>query len=164
MPRVKDEPVLFLDIDGVLVSADHIQRGGTSDDFDSQAVAELQRVVDETGCVIVLSSIWRLCYSLAYMRGQLIAAGMRSPCPLIDSTPDLYTRGAERSPPRGEEVKAWIESRGFTGRYVCVDDDADFLPEQPLVRTTWQKGFTKEHADECIRILRGARSDEEQVA
>src|SRR5690606_1284907 len=58
MARSKDKPVRFLDIDGVLISAEFIQQGGTSDTFDPQAVAELQRVVDETGCVIVLSSSW----------------------------------------------------------------------------------------------------------
>lgn len=154
MARSKDKPVLFLDIDGVLISAEFIQQGGTSDTFDPQAVAELRRVVDETGCVIVLSSSWRLGHSLADMRGRLIAAGMRHPCPLIDATPDLWEKDVEHSPCRGEEVKAWIETRGFEGPYVCVDDDTDFLPGQPLVRTTWAKGFTKEHADECIRILR----------
>lgn len=155
-------PLLFLDIDGVLNSSDWAvrteQRGLLG--LDPEAVARLQRVVDETGCSIILSSTWRLLHSLSEMRGLLIEAGMRSPVPLRDRTPDLTTKthtGSQilKAVGRGMEVNAWLDNIGFEGRYCCIDDDSDFLPGQPLVKTTFQSGMLDSHADQCIAILKG---------
>ena len=159
---MRDGPFLFLDIDGVLNShayARKLGKGGILG-IDPEAVKHLQRVVDETGCQIVLSSTWRLGPpgTLADVRGKLIAAGMRSPCPLIDRTPDLSRRENAflyEAVKRGEEVKHWLDALGYEGPYVCIDDDGDFLPCQPLVRTTFAEGMTAAHADQCIAILRG---------
>ena len=83
---------------------------------------------------------------------------MRHPCPLRGKTPDLSEQQSngviQIGVRRGEEVKHWIKSNGFKGRYVCVDDDSDFLPGQPLVKTDFTEGLTAEHADQCIAILR----------
>lgn len=126
--------------------------------IDPVAVAHLQRVVDETGCSIVLSSTWRLIHSLADMRGRLIEAGMRSPVPLRDKTPCLDRRQGviEVNPGRGSEVQAWLDAAGFEGRFCCIDDDSDFQSHHNLVKTDHAVGMTAEHADRCIALLRGA--------
>lgn len=155
-------PILFLDVDGVLNSHDYIDRGGSlncrTDGIDVEAVKHLQRIVDETNCSLVLSSTWRIIHSLADMRGRLKKAGMRSPIPLRDKTPvlDSVWKGSRLliARIRGDEVRKWIEDSGFTGAYVCLDDDADFHPDQPLVKTTFQHGLTASHADQCIKLLR----------
>lgn len=163
MSRWYERPILFLDVDGVLNSRAYIERGGSlscrTDGIDPQAVGHLQRIVDETGCSIVLSSTWRLIHSLADMRGRLITKGMRSPCPLRDKTPDLRARGGKiERYRRGLEVNAWISNMGFSAPYACLDDDSDFMPGQNLVQTHFDTGLMAEHADRCIRIL-GATSD-----
>lgn len=154
------KPLLFLDIDGVLNSlafAKRVKAVG-SIGIDPLAAVHLQRVVDETDCNIILSSTWRLLHSLAEMRGLLIAAGMRAPVPLVGRTPDLTTIEPRHSSilkasGRGFEINKWIEENQFTGPYVCIDDDRDFLPGQPLVQTTWQDGMQDIHATLCIDIL-----------
>lgn len=163
---MRDGPYLFLDIDGVLNSHDYARRLGKGGilGIDPDAVKHLQRVVDETGCQIVLSSTWRLGPpgTLSNVRGKLVAAGMRSPCPLIDRTPDLsYATGPDgkgiyRGARRGEEVKHWLDAMGYEGPYVCIDDDSDFLEGQPLVKTKFADGMTAAHADQCIAFLRPA--------
>lgn len=159
MSRWIERPILFLDIDGVMNSHAYIRRGGSvncrTDGIDPEAVAHLQRIVDETNCSIILSSTWRLIHTLAEMRGRLIAKGMRHPCPLRGRTPDLSEKDGviQIGARRGEEVKEWIERQGFKGRFVCLDDDGDFLPGQPLIQTTFETGLTAEHADRCIEIL-----------
>lgn len=168
-----DGPLLFLDIDGVLNSVEYLQRGGSlscvTDGIDPRAVAQLQRIVDATDCSLILSSSWRTMYTLAEMRQKLVDKGIRYPCPLRDKTPDFSFDGPRRLEDprlrsieanlsryqRGREVSAWIAEHRFSGRYVCVDDDADFLPIQPLVRTSFQQGLTVERADRCIDILKG---------
>lgn len=165
---MRDGPFLFLDIDGVLNSHEYAKARQARGEkgplgIDPTAVAHLQRVVDETGCQIVLSSTWRLGPpgTLSDVRGELIAAGMRHPCPLIDRTPDLTAQHRPGSDlwmasKRGDEVKWWLDRMGYTGPYVCIDDDSDFLPSQPLVKTTFNTGMLAEHADQCIAFLRGA--------
>ena len=168
MSRWIERPILFLDVDGVLNSHDYIRRGGslscTRDGIDPEAVKHLQRIVDETECSLILSSTWRLIHPLADMRGRLIAKGMRHPCPLRGKTPDLseqQTKGAiQIGVRRGEEVKHWIDRNRFEGRYVCLDDDSDFLPDQPLVKTNFNEGLTAAHADQCIAILKGSAVSE----
>lgn len=162
MSRWIERPILFLDVDGVLNSHAYIRRGGSlscrSDGLDPDAVTQLQRIVDETQCSLILSSTWRLIHPLAHMRGRLIEKGMRHPCPLRGKTPDLseqQTKGViQIGARRGEEVKAWIEANRFKAPYVCLDDDSDFLEGQPLVQTTFETGLTAEHADRCIALLR----------
>ncbi len=158
---MKAERVLFLDIDGVLNSVSfmkaryYLGEDNVGHALDPAAVAHLQRVVEVTGCEIVLSSTWRLIHSLADMRGMLIAAGMRHPVPLIDKTPCLDRRQGriEINPGRGKEVQAWLDRVGFEGKFCCIDDDADFLPHQNLVRTDHMVGMTAAHADRCIELL-----------
>jgi hypothetical protein len=82
------------------------------------------------------------------LRGILVGAGMRHPCPVVDKTPG---GGGFR----GNQIADWLESTGFEGRFVCLDDDSDFLPSQPLVQTENQLGLTAEHADRCIALLNG---------
>lgn len=157
-----DGPILFLDIDGVLNSVNYMRARAQAGErnvghsLDPACVAHLQRVVDETGCSIVLSSTWRLIHSLADMRGRLIEAGMRHPVPLFDKTPCLDRKHGciEINPGRGEEVQAWIDASGFDGRFCCLDDDTDFLPNQNLVHVDHMDGMTAEHAERCIELLR----------
>lgn len=156
-------PLLFLDVDGVLNSARWCREkppgGGIG--IDPSAARHLQRIIDETGCKLVLSSTWRKDYSIAVMRSKLIAAGMRDPVPLIGYTPDLDEPARpgcviNLAPTRGREVQQWIDTNGFSGPYVCLDDEVhDFLPAHPLVQTTFHNGLMREHADACIAILTG---------
>lgn len=145
-----DHPVLFLDIDGVLNSVQYAMRLKKPGmlGIDPDTIPHLQRIVDKTGCNIVISSTWRITHRLPEIRGLLVKAGMRSPCPVRDRTPG---GGGFR----GNQIAEWLENTGFDGRYVCLDDDSDFLPSQPLVQTDNQIGLTAEHADRCIAILNG---------
>lgn len=156
-----DGPILFLDFDGVLNSAAYARREGKGGilGLDPETMPHLQRIVDETDCSIVVSSSWRIGTMLSELRGNLIAAGMRHPCPVRDATPvlDSVSKGGVMiSRIRGDEVQAWIDASGYEGRYVCLDDDSDFHPHQPLVKTQWETGLTAEHADRCIALLRGS--------
>lgn len=148
----RDGPLLFLDIDGVLNSHDWAQRAPALGrrayvDLDPVAVAELQRIVVATDCALVLSSTWRRIHGLADVRGLMVAAGWQGRVPLHDKTP--YLPGALR----GTEVNVWRVTADHKAAYVCVDDDSDFLPGQPLVRTTTARGLTATEADAAIAVL-----------
>ena len=54
-----DKPILFLDVDGVLNNTEAFKSQRSMFALCGQAINRLRRVVDDTGCLIVLSSYWR---------------------------------------------------------------------------------------------------------
>lgn len=145
--------VLFLDIDGVCNSRDYLRRGRAKNrNFtlwnvtDPDAVRLVRRIVRETGCVVVLSSTWRL-------YPESVAVVRRDVCRIMDCTPDLqrgYKRGVVE---RGREVKAWLDEHPEVTQYAIIDDDSDFLPHQWHFRTTFEKGLTEDTAQAVINHL-----------
>ena len=146
------EAVLFLDIDGVLncLSTWSQPRVGAHR-LDPERIALLNEIVRRTGCLIVASSTWRHgdFAGPKSLPSILREYGLQAQfCPEW-RTPDL---GHEHS--RGEEIARWL-SRNPVGLYAIVDDDDDMLPEQMprFVRTSFERGLTREHADRLIAIL-----------
>lgn len=141
--------ILFLDIDGVCNSSDYAiskgERPGVYD-IDPVAAARVKRIVEATGCKVVLSSTWRLD---ADSREQV----KKHVCEFIGVTMDLPSAW------RGEEIRCWLldnVKRDELQAYAILDDDADFNPDQPLFKTSFKTGLTDDIADAVIRHLNGA--------
>lgn len=157
--------VLFLDVDGVL-NAWHLPDGESHEGhpIHTQKVGRLQRILDETGAKVVLSSAWRHSHTLEEMDALLTARGWRGE--LVGSTPDvwvqdasgLWTASMDADIRRGAEIRQWLEDHPEVTSYVILDDTDDMLPEQEerFVRTNPALGLTEADADEAIRILGGA--------
>ena len=130
-----DDPVkvLFLDIDGVVNNARTEKQRGDLICIDSDLASLIRRIVNNTGCEVVLSSSWRL-----FKHGRDEIERLVVKC--FDITPKL--RG-----PRGFEIQAWLMSHPEVERYAILDD-ADVLPDQRqnLFRTSWDVGLTDEIA------------------
>lgn len=148
-------PILFLDIDGVLNSVQYAIRNNIRGiwGLDPVCVALLQQIVIATNCHIVISSTWRRNYTLVAMRKVLSDTGMIKDPPIIGYTPVSKYRRL-----RGDEIEEWIDgsippTKLKSLRYVCLDDDDDFLPDQPLVRTNIETGLTEFDARKCIALL-----------
>lgn len=132
--------VLFLDIDGVM------NYEGTNNKICPKAVAILNRIISETKAKIVLSSVWRLSET---MRKEVRDAGVD----FIGITPYLPKEERMSSVGRGLEINAWLKDHPEVTKYAILDDDSDFLPDQPLFQTTWEKGLTEDIANEVIKHL-----------
>lgn len=111
--------ILFLDIDGVLNSErSSFAFNGYPHDFsahdmalfDHVAVALVRKLCAVTGCVIVLSSTWRLNFTAAQAAEAL-------DLPIIDRTPDLGSYDT-----RSSEVSAWLAEHPEVTSYAIVDD------------------------------------------
>lgn len=140
--------VLFLDIDGVCNSLEYAQRNNMNlwHATDPELVKLVRRIIDETKCDVVLSSTWRL-----YPEAREVVK--RDVCHFIDCTVD-YQAGAKRGiVERGLEVQAWLDKHPEVTRYAILDDDSDFLPDQALFKTTFEKGLTPEIAQQVIHHL-----------
>ena len=148
-----NDRIIFLDVDGVLNNGtwamemfDRGVRVYHDDLLYEPSLAQLRRIVDETGAVIVVSSSWRqITVAWQHLKEWLAKFGME----VFDKTP--YVGGV-----RGDDITAWFNRHSGDYSYVILDDDDDMDGHmEHLVRTDFDEGLTEEKADECIRRLRG---------
>lgn len=165
--------ICFLDIDGVLNSeeyncdrrdlneADYVTYNWTNA-IDPVAAERLNRLIRESGAKIVISSSWRIAFSLPEIRNILTVRGFLYSADIIDETPHRVEPTAkqhaegERSC-RGDEIAAWLGydvAKDVTG-YVILDDTADMLASQQIyfVHTSWAIGLQDADVDLAIYIL-----------
>lgn len=154
---------LFLDIDGVLNSMpylrsiwDNLSKGASSDFLEAQAleidpsrVALVNRIVEQTGCLVVLSSAWRM-YGKPAVSKWLQERG--ATFNLLDVTT------VKISASRGQEIDHWIfENGGLDTMSICILDDSKDI--DPLLdKHVWchpDEGITPGRAELAIAMLNG---------
>ncbi|AOG03238.1 HAD domain-containing protein [Bosea sp. RAC05] len=142
--------VLFLDLDGVLVTSSSRRAGGRNTSMDPAKVAMLDELVVEVGASIVVSSTWRSSHD---MPGILLAQW-----PGIPLHQDWRTgHWADIAPDatnafRGIEIADWLARHPEVSTYVVLDDETGFLPDQVanVVMTETDRGLEHQH----IALLR----------
>jgi len=150
--------ILFLDIDGVLNSAAYYAAHPEIDkweyldkhDIDPDAIAQLNRIVDATGCEIVISSGWRYTWTLNKLY-DIFKFKSYTGKGLLSSTDNL---GKLRS----DEIFRWINEHGEPDwRYCVVDDEPIDLDldrvKDIFVRTMYATGLDQVAADRVITML-----------
>ena len=161
--------VIFLDIDGVLNTKwwyTQMNRNTPKDkygyDFDPKAVANLRRIVEETGADIVISSSWK-CMGLSEMEDMWEERNL--PGKVIGLTPnsvsdellvDADIDSIKLFHIRGEEIKEWMARHGKqVSNYTIIDDMDNMLPDQQshFVQTNPEEGITEEDVQKTIKIL-----------
>lgn len=152
--------VIFLDIDGVLSLSSDINKKTQVGDFtvpylwNVVACKILNDILDATGAEIVLSSDWRIHYTLPKMRKIFDANGLYSRS-LIGYTiitkeyqyaPSRETMGIARS----HEINKWVNLHGVDN-YVAIDDLPLLgLMDGKFIRTLPEDGLTKDGLSERI--------------
>ena len=172
--------VLFLDIDGVLNSENWfayriycvknnmvniLMNFVDTDDrnikhkltmLDDRAIANLNRIVEETGCKVVLSSSWRSSIESENIFTQNLLKLKGFKYDFYDVTPRLWFE--DFSTRRGEEIKFWLDKESEKHKiesFVILDDDSDILPEQMnnFIHVDGQVGLTDRDVLTAIEIL-----------
>lgn len=139
--------LIFLDIDGVLNSANYmvkrkeakrelfLKKDSEADkreyriamaceDIDTNAVTMLNGIVFATDARVVISSTWRKSFGLNILQEILTRCGFSDARRIIGVTPCLYFErnneyGYHNSVVRGCEIKAWVEmNKGVIGHKV----------------------------------------------
>ncbi len=142
--------VIFLDIDGVLnnqeVSIRKKDEGCRV--WDEKCVNRLNRITDETGAKIVISSTWRRSKDFY----SIIVNEMGITGEIIGKTIDyLLTPNTKR----GDEIEEWLSRHPEITIFVILDDNDDMAHLiDHLIQTDFEIGLTDEHADEAIRRLK----------
>ena len=173
--------VLFLDIDGVLNSENWfayriycvknnmvniLMNFVDTDDrnikhkltmLDDRAIANLNRIIEETGCKVVLSSSWRSSIESENIFTQNLLKLKGFKYEFYDVTPRLWFN--DFSIRRGEEIQLWMDKESEKNEiesYVILDDDdSDMLPEQMnnFIHVDGQVGLTDRDVFAAIEIL-----------
>jgi hypothetical protein len=156
--------VIFLDIDGVMNSRNGeiqkhdllLEKYGDSEkipwwesiQLDSPApnhIEQLNRIVEETNAVVVISSSWRENMSSLMWNRFFCALGFKGE--IIGETPRCYNR-------RGIEIETWIKKHDNVQSFVILDDDDDMEPYMnKLVLCNNCTGLTNVEAEKAIKIL-----------
>lgn len=144
--------IIFLDFDGVLLNRNSYSRAsGSQSAADPKCVAILNRIIEETGAHIVVTSTWRKGQSRTTLADILYMWGVKGI--VRDLTPVLLLAS------RGEEIQYWIyrfvdAGREPLGQFTIIDDDVD-MGELTcrLVRTNGEVGLTEQDADRAIAML-----------
>ena len=133
--------VIFLDIDGVINNSKTptLQKGDNIFIMaDPYCVFLINRLVDRTGCKVVLSSSWR---HDPEWRKNMKAQGLVFE--FLDRTP---RHGKETE--RGYQIQSWLDNHQEVTKYAIVDDYNDMLESQQpnFFETSWQTGITEDIA------------------
>ena len=146
-------PLLFLDFDGVVADAHPTK--SAEERLRKRCVAILNTVVERTGCLVVVSSMWRFDprtgrgFGGPQLEAWLKGAGFVGE--VIGITPTLPGDGV-----RGLEIQAWIDENGVetSRRFAIVDDWEPMGALTPrLVRTDYNAGITAANADALVKLL-----------
>ena len=140
--------IIFLDIDGVLVSYKSARQFGHYRTFLPSSVNALNHILESTGAQIVISSAWGIQHGFDELKAIFNQQGIDS-SKIIDTTPRTMSRL------RGDEIGSWLRTFEDTiESFVIIDDDSDMADySNRLIKTTFEDGLTMAHADVAIKML-----------
>lgn len=133
--------VIFLDFDGVLVTAhDRFTAGSPF------CVSLLNHITYETGAKLVVSSMWRIGRDTEELQTLLKEWEVEGEC--IGKTPVMHDKE------RGDEIQAWLDEHSEVTSFVILDDDSDMAH----LRGKWVKchayhGIDEAQSAEAIAML-----------
>jgi len=141
--------IIFLDIDGVLVSSNHLLTNGRNrEEFDPQCVLYLNELLQKTEAKIVISSNWRRIYSLHELRYLFQKNNVLDR--IIGVTPffNLTTM-------RGDEIQAYLtHSKDKISNFVIFDDEENMLNlSDHYIQTHFQVGIQKKDIEQAFQFF-----------
>jgi len=148
--------IIFLDIDGVLNSSNFLYKKNKKkngeralNQIDPKTIKLLNKIIEITNAKIVISSAWRILYSVEEITRFLKYHKLVGE--IIDETP----KGI--SGKRGDEIQDWLNHN--TKKYniesfAIIDDNSDMVHlKHKLIQTKFETGLLKEHIEKVIEIL-----------
>lgn len=163
-----DRPYVFLDFDGVCTACDatpgsYITNRGASYGASEKCVAELRKLLSETGAVVIVSSNWRRFEPDGVWRTSRFG-DVRNPLPkFIASLGELCAGSIPpiRHVSKPRAVAEWFGENGLDPkacRYVVFDDDPEegFAESEfagHFVMTDYATGLTAKDCEKAKEIL-----------
>lgn len=156
-PATQLDPVIFLDIDGVL--NDHRPHKSGYCGTTRRCVGYFNQILRQTPAKIVVSSAWRY----LILKGEMTIGGFSSM--LLTHGVECHERVIgttcldEEIEVRGLQIRHWLNENGGDRRYVVLDDMNLGITDcgHPFVRTMGSIGLNRCDANLAIAILKGER-------
>lgn len=154
------KPILFLDIDGVLNHSEWVRKTGEHRlmnpylsreeldvlEIDPAAVEILNRIIEASGAVVVISSAWRLIRTLEEIDRALKARGFKGE--IVGKTP------SDRDRCRGDEIRQYLDDLEACPVFAIIDDDTDMSTVADRhVKTEWETGLQTCHVEAVINLF-----------
>lgn len=151
---MEQSPILFLDIDGVLNHSRACASSVKNSSLDPENVAHFNHIIQATAAKIVISSDWRWFYPYEQLCQLLREAGVAGE--FLGTTSTLWLEQSNQVwMSRGAEIGEWLETYGYEGNFVILDDCDDIAPYlDRWVRTDPHKGLTEIKAQQAIAMLK----------
>lgn len=142
--------VLFLDMDGVVNNLSSMVHYNAH--LWPPLVCKLNQISNsDTDVKIVISSAWRIIFTMDEIKTMLYKTGWTYAHNIIDMTPTINDAGFTR----GDEIQAWLDKQPAVTHYAIIDDDSDMLEHQEphFVKTLYELGITDDSVDKIKEIL-----------
>lgn len=156
--------VIFLDIDGVL-NGDNgsplFSEGWPISHLETNLIEKINQIVEaldqisEIKTKIVISSSWRVRFTLPEMIEMLQTKGLR--VEIIGVTPRLFPKKMSLPVERGQEIKAWLQDikEYQVNKFVILDDESDMMDlKNFLIKTNYKTGITDADVNKAINMLK----------
>lgn len=138
--------IVFLDFDGVLNNRTlfHFDKNLISRDCLRYFLEAIEYISKFINIKIVISSSWRDTRGIEYFLEYSLSVCNKELHKDIKKLfsyfhEDYCTKWLHKK--RGYEIKEWLSRHPEVEKYICVDDDSDFLKDQPLLKTNISYGF-----------------------
>jgi hypothetical protein len=158
-----DEPLIFLDLDGVLNH--HIPgcRPSSANGLDPDNVAQFNQIIRATQAQIVIISDWRWFYTWEQLQQRLRAAGLEGE--LLGTTSTEWLQATDDTwLSRGYEIEEWLQQHQYRGAFVILDDRPDLEPYlDHLIQTDTRKGLTEVEVQQAIARLSSKSGGVEEI-
>eukprot|EP01036_Dinobryon_divergens_P032647 gene32647-42281_t len=167
----RKKSLIFLDVDGVLVSKRCLIGDYDEDDttlflptihsgvvtpIEKQCIKNLKKIIDTCHSKICISSTWREDEKLkSFLMEALRDGGIDTSVVVIGSTDSIGSiRGG-----RGAEITEFLK-KNPTDDFIILDDDhadsfASFALTHRYIKTSIEEGLSLLHAEEAVHLLRG---------
>ena len=155
--------IIFLDIDGVMNSHQWLEqqppfslREHPERAIDPAAVQHLNHLTDKTGAQIVVTSTWRLKWSVHRLRKIFVNSDIRGA--LLDVTEVLTVAASMHHKmhvdPRAQEIFNWLQHHPEVTQYVVLDDLLNLgeLRDRHVIVDA-AIGLTHKNISEALEIL-----------
>lgn len=179
--------IIFLDIDGVLNHQkwynhrmdilDQFEGQYPKGEFCPETIELLNKLIENTGAKVVVSSTWRLGRTIEELQNILNSVGFKGE--VIGTTPHfgsitLKGQASGYTIPRGCEIDWWLHQNDFqrinwsrekqieylqkskVKNYIILDDDSDMLYNQRehyVKCNAYGDGFNQECYEKALKIL-----------
>lgn len=143
--------VLFLDMDGVVLSGEDLWASGRNRYLPPDKIALVKEVCDRSGAIIVLSSTWRFSDDTeSQLRNSGLCLHRDWRTPMSGRIGSIFVGKC-----RGDEIAGWLVDHPEVESWAIVDDDSDMLPCQldRFVQTPFVTGIARDHAERLVAIL-----------